>query len=76
MTVVILIDRKGCVRCGRCYEDECPEILIEDEDGIPEVVELYRDLNPSRGKLPDELYDSALRGAECCSDGAIYVTKE
>jgi ferredoxin len=76
MTVVVLIDRKGCTRCGRCYEDECPKDFVEAEDGTAEVVEKYWDESPARGTMPDELYDAALRGAECCSEGAIYVTKE
>jgi ferredoxin len=76
MAVIVEIDRRGCIQCGRCYNDECPEVFVEGEDGTAEVVEQYRDEAPAKGSMPDEMYDVAIRGAEACPEMVILVIKE
>lgn len=76
MTVKIEIDRDGCIQCGRCYNDECPEVFAEGGDGTSEVKEPYRvggDL--AKGETPDELLDCANRAADACPVTVIIVTQ-
>jgi ferredoxin len=73
--MIVGIDRKGCIQCGRCYHDECPEVFMEGEDGTSEVVEQYQDGTLARGKLPDDTYDVAVQGAEACPETVILVIK-
>jgi ferredoxin len=37
MSVKVEIDQEGCIQCGRCYNDECPEVYKEGEDGTSEI---------------------------------------
>jgi ferredoxin len=76
MTVKVEIDQEDCIQCGKCYNDECSEVYMEGEDGTSEVVEQYRDGSSATGKVPDDLFDCANRGAEECPITVITVTKE
>jgi ferredoxin len=76
MTVRVEIDQEGCTQCGKCYNDECPDVYKEGEDGTSEIVEQYRDGSSATGKVPDELFDCANRGAEECPVTVITVTQE
>jgi ferredoxin len=76
MTVKVEIDQEGCIQCGKCYNDECPEVYMEGEDGTSEIVEEYRDGSSAKGKVPDQLFDCANKGAEECPVTVIVVTQE
>ncbi|HPT73382.1 MAG TPA: ferredoxin, partial [Methanomassiliicoccaceae archaeon] len=72
--VKIEIDREGCIQCGVCYNDECPEIFGESDDGTSEIVEQYRvggDL--AKGEAPDSMSDCANRAADACPVTVITV---
>lgn len=76
MTVKIEIDREGCIQCGKCYNDECPEIFAEDDEGTSEIKEQYRsggDL--AKGEAPDDMFDCANKAAEACPVTVIAVSK-
>ncbi len=73
MTVVIEIDQEGCIQCGRCYNDECPEIFKEGDDGTAEIAEKYRDGSSGKGKVPDDKMDCANQAADACPETVITV---
>jgi ferredoxin len=75
MAVNIEIDQEGCIQCGRCYMDECPEIFMEGEDGTSEIVEQYRDGSSAKGKVPDDLLDCAKRAEDACPVTVITVSQ-
>jgi ferredoxin len=75
MTVIVEIDQEGCSQCGICYNDECPDVFVEGEDGTSEIAEQYRDGGSAKGKVPDDLYDCATKGADACPQTVITVTK-
>ena len=75
MTVNVEIDQEGCIQCGRCYNDECPEVYKEGEDGTSEIVEQYRDGSSAKGKVPDELLECATKGADACPVTVITVNQ-
>ncbi|MBI0583172.1 MAG: ferredoxin [Methanomassiliicoccus sp.] len=75
MTVKVEIDQEGCIQCGRCYNDECPEVYKEGEDGTSEIVEQYRAGSSAEGNVPDELFDCASKGADACPVTVIIVSK-
>lgn len=72
--VKIEIDREGCIQCGVCYNDECPEIFGEGDDGTSEIKEPYRtggDL--AKGEAPDNLADCATKAADACPVTVITI---
>jgi len=75
MTVNVEIDQEGCIQCGRCYNDECPAVYKEGEDGTSEIAEQYRNGGSATGKIPDDMYDCANKGAEACPVTVITVSK-
>jgi ferredoxin len=76
MTVKVEIDQEGCIQCGRCYNDECPDVYKEGEDGTSEIQEKYRDGgSTAKGNLPDDMFDCANKGAEACPVTVITVSK-
>jgi ferredoxin len=76
MTVKVEIDQEGCIQCGRCYNDECPDVFKEGEDGTSEIVEQYRDGgSTAKGNIPDDKFDCANKGAEACPVTVITVSK-
>ena len=75
MTVNVEIDQEGCIQCGRCYNEECPEVFNEGEDGTAEVAEQYRDGGSAKGKVPDDMFECANKGAEACPVTVITVSQ-
>ena len=43
MTVKVTIDRDGCVQCGNCYNDDCPTLFAEGDDGTSEIQSGFRE---------------------------------
>lgn len=76
MTVKIEIDQEECIQCGKCYNDECPEIFEEMDDGTSQVKEQYRQGGDgAKGEAPDEMFDCANRAADACPVTVIAVSK-
>ena len=76
MTVKVEIDQGGCIQCGRCYNDECPNVFMEGDDGTSLIVEQYRvGGDTAKGNLPDDMFDCATKGAEACPVTVISVSK-
>jgi len=76
MTITVEINRDDCAQCGNCYEDECPEVFMEDEDGTSEIVEKYRDGSSDKGKVPDDLLECVKRAVASCAVDAITISQE
>jgi ferredoxin len=76
MTVMVEIDRRNCIQSGRCYEENCPEAFRSGAEGTAEIVERYRDGDPGRGLLPDDMHECAKRAAEGCPVAVITATRE
>jgi ferredoxin len=75
MTVSIEIDQDGCIQCGRCYNDECPNIFKEGDDGTSQIAEQYRDGNSAKGHAPDDLLECANKAADACPVTVITVSQ-
>ncbi|MDW5563542.1 MAG: ferredoxin [Methanomassiliicoccus sp.] len=75
MAVNVEIDQEGCIQCGRCYGDECPDVFKEGEDGTAEIDEQYRDGGSASGKVPDETFDCVNKAAEACPVTVITVSR-
>ncbi len=67
------VDREECTSCGVCYNDECPQVFMEGEDGISEVQEKYRAGEPGQGNIPEDLKECASNAADACPVDAITV---
>ncbi len=76
MTIIVEIDQEGCSQCGNCYQDECPEVFMEGEDGTAEIVEKYRDGSSAKGKVSDEQLACVQRAAAACPVEVITFTQE
>jgi ferredoxin len=74
MTVNVEIDQEGCIQCGLCYCDECPEVFVEGEDGTSEIAEKYQNGSSAQGALPDELLECAQKAAEACPVSVIVIS--
>jgi ferredoxin len=76
MTVRIEIDQEGCIQCGVCYNDECPELFAEMDDGTSEIQEKYRAGGDSaKGEAPDGMLDCANKAADACPVTVITVSQ-
>ena len=75
MTIFVEIDQEVCAQCGNCYQDECPDVFMEGEDGTAEIAEQYRNGSSAKGKVPDDLLDCVERAVGACSVDAITYTQ-
>jgi len=73
MTVIIEIDQESCIQCGRCYNDECPEVFREGDDGTAEIAEEYRDGSSAKGKAPDDMLGCVNKAADACPETVITI---
>jgi ferredoxin len=74
MTLKVVIDREGCIQCGRCYNEECPDVFEEDEDGTSMVKESFRGPDVSEGSVPDDMKDCVNAAAEACPVDVIAIS--
>jgi len=51
MTVKIEINQEECIQCGKCYNDECPDVFMEGDDGTSMIVEQFR-VSGDAGRCP------------------------
>lgn len=73
MILKVDIDQEECSECGVCYNDECPEVFEEDEDGISQIREKYRIGGPGEGAIPPELKDCVQNAIDSCPTDAIMM---
>ena len=76
MTLKIEIDRDECTQCGLCYEDECPSVFVEGDDGTSTIKEEYQAGGPDKGEVPDDLEECVNNAADSCPVDAISVSKD
>jgi ferredoxin len=69
----VTIDEKECTGCGLCYNDECPDVFMEGDDGTSSLQEKFRKGGPALGEIPDNLKDCAVQAADACPVSAIVV---
>jgi ferredoxin len=76
MTVKIEINQEECIQCGKCYNDECPDVFMEGDDGTSMIVEQFRvSGDAAKGQVPDDKFDCATKAAEECPVTVISVSK-
>lgn len=73
MIIKVEIDQEECSECGLCYNDECPEVFEEDEDGISQIKEKYRIGERGEGVVPPELKECVQNAMEACPTDAIAI---
>ncbi len=73
MPVKITIDQKECTGCGICYEDECPDVFMEGDDGNSNIKQMYQKGDISVGEVPDNLKDCVKKAEDACPVTAIKV---
>jgi ferredoxin len=69
----ITIDREGCIECGLCAET-CPDIYELKDGDKASIVEKYRQGDPSKGEVGDDLNSCAREAADSCPVQVIMVT--
>jgi ferredoxin len=76
----VTIDQDECIACGRCYNDNCPDVFEEGEDGKSQLKASYRkDIsgtiapNPRIGEIPTDLLGCVQKAANICPVSAITV---
>ena len=76
MTVKITIDRDGCVQCGNCYNEDCPTLFAEGDDGTSEIQSGFREEGDlAKGNAPDDMEECASKAAKGCPASVITVSK-
>ncbi len=73
MTINVEIDQAGCIQCGLCYNDECPKVFKERDDGTSEIVDQYQSGSPAKGTVPDDLNDCVKKAADACPVTVIII---
>jgi ferredoxin len=73
MIIKVDIDQEECSECGLCYNDECPMVFEEDEDGISQIREKYRIGTPGEGAIPSELVECVQSAIEACPTDSIMM---
>ena len=69
----IKIDENECTSCGLCYNDECPQVFMEGDEGISSLQDKFRKGGPEVGEIPDDLKECAKNAADACPVSAIIV---
>jgi ferredoxin len=73
--IKVHLDRDECISCAVCWAS-CEEVFEENpEDGLTQIVELYRDDDDlSEGTIPATLEDCVREAAEDCPVDVIRVS--
>ncbi|HEY3419425.1 MAG TPA: ferredoxin [Methanomassiliicoccales archaeon] len=71
--VSLRIDEKVCSGCGICYGDECPELFVEGDNGISEILPSFQKGSKSIGDIPADKAASAKSAAMACPNNAITI---
>ena len=71
--VSIRVNETECSGCGICYGDECPELFVEGDGGISEILPTFQKGNKYVGDIPADMKDKAKSAAMACPNNAIVV---
>jgi ferredoxin len=69
----VKIDHDACTACGLCYDDECPDVFEEGEDGKSSVKAAFRKGAANEGEIPADKKGCAESAADACPVTAITV---
>jgi len=73
MSVKVKVDQDACTACGLCYNDECPDVFFEQDNGNSGVKAEFQKGSPSEGEIPDNKKGCADAAADACPVSAITV---
>jgi ferredoxin len=73
MSVKVTINQDECTACGLCYNDECPDVFEEGDDGNSCLKTPFRKSSASEGEIPDDKKGCAQNAADACPVSAITV---
>ncbi|MDD1772353.1 MAG: ferredoxin [Methanomassiliicoccales archaeon] len=73
MPVKVTIDDKECTGCGICYNDECPDVFMEGDDGNSNIKQMYQKGGKFVGEVPDSLKNCVKNAEGACAASAIKV---
>jgi len=73
MSVKVNINHDECTSCGLCYNDECPEVFEEGEEGLSTLKAPFRKGGATDGEIPDDKKGCAQNAADACPVSAITV---
>jgi ferredoxin len=73
MSVKVTINQDECTGCGLCYNDECPDVFEEGEDGNSSLKAPFIKGGKSDGEIPDDKKGCAQNAADACPVSAITV---
>ena len=73
MPVNVSIDQSECTGCGICYNDECPDVFMEGDDGNSNLKPMYQKADKAKGENPDNLKGCAKNAEDACPVSAIKV---
>jgi len=69
----VKIDNEACTACGLCYNDECPDVFEEGDEGKSSLKAPFRKGSPQEGEIPGEKKACADSAADACPVSAIAV---
>jgi ferredoxin len=69
----VSVNETECSGCGICYNDECPELFVEGDGGISELLPIFQKNGKHEGDVPADKKDCAKRAAMSCPNSAIMV---
>jgi len=73
MSVKVTINNDECTGCGLCYNDECPDVFEEDDDGNSRLKAQFRKGGPQDGEIPEDKKGCAQSASDACPVSAITV---
>ncbi|MCX6650885.1 MAG: ferredoxin [Methanomassiliicoccales archaeon] len=73
MPVKVTIDQSECTGCGICYNDECPDVFMEGDDGNSNIKQMYQKGDKSVGEVPDSLKSCVKNAEASCPSSSIKV---
>jgi ferredoxin len=69
----VTVNEKECSGCGLCYNDECPEVFIEGDGGICELLPAFQKKGKHQGEVPEDKKGNTKRASMSCPNNAILV---
>jgi ferredoxin len=69
----VTINHETCISCGLCFNDNCPNVFEEGEDGSSQLKTAFRKCSLHQGEIPDNLKACAQKAEEDCPVTAISV---
>lgn len=76
----VTIETNICIACGLCYEDNCPDVFEEGEEGKSRLKAAFqKDVGESskekihQGEIPESILPCVQQAEEACPVSAIAV---